>query len=83
MVVDLLEPSHKDLFNYSSRDFSLKTVLMLGDLPLSQICYARVLNRFAEDTLQAMRETINKVCKSIKVVKFSEYHERKPCLDIC
>lgn len=56
---------------------------MLADQPISQIYYARVLNRLTVDALQEMRETINKVRKSIKVVKYSEYHEEKICLDIC
>ena len=49
MVIDMLGPSLEDLFNFSSRKFSLKTVLMILDQVLSRIQYIHHKNYIHRD----------------------------------
>lgn len=49
MVIDILGPSLEDLFNYSSRRFSLKTTLMLADQMIARVEYLHAKNFLHRD----------------------------------
>lgn len=49
MIMDVLGPSLEDLFNFCSRKFTLKTVLMLADQMLARIEYTHAKNFIHRD----------------------------------
>ncbi|XP_036612870.1 casein kinase I-like [Trichosurus vulpecula] len=49
LVMDLLGPSLEDLFNFCSRKFTMKTVLMLADQMISRVEYVHLKNFIHRD----------------------------------
>lgn len=59
-----------------SADSNSNSVILDGQLIIGS-CYARVLSSLAQDALGTMRETIEKVRRSVKCVIVSESHQEK------
>ncbi|KAI3982128.1 hypothetical protein MKX01_019034 [Papaver californicum] len=59
------------------RFISTKNPLILSGQFLIEHCYAHLLSSMAQEGLDSMQETINKVRESIKYVKTSTVHEQK------
>ena len=71
LVMDLLGPSLEDLFNFCSRKFSLKTVLMLADQMIARIEYVHNKNFIHRDIKpDNFLMGIGKDCNKVFIVDF-------------
>ncbi|XP_066109988.1 casein kinase I-like [Saccopteryx bilineata] len=71
LVMDLLGPSLEDLFNFCSRSFTMKTVLMLADQMISRIEYVHTKNFVHRDIKpDNFLMGIGRHCKKLFLIDF-------------
>lgn len=81
LVMDLLGPSLEDLFNFCSRRFTIKTVLMLADQMIGRIEYVHCKSFIHRDIkpdnfLMGIGRHCNKVSYAVLFVLSGEAHFR-------
>ncbi|CAK9299250.1 unnamed protein product [Gordionus sp. m RMFG-2023] len=86
MVMDLLGPSLEDLFNFCSRRFTLKTVLMLADQMISRLEYIHHKNFIHRDVKpDNFLMGIGRHCNKLYIIDFGlakKYRDNRTRLHI-